>query len=528
MKGLRFPLAVLLLHAWLFPWLPELRSPNELSRLLLARAIVDHGTLTLDAEVARWGRVGDLAVRGGHLYCSKAPGVSFAAVPAYAAVRALRGEGVSERAALFFARLLSGMVPAAVAAQLLRRILERRFPEKLALAGATVFALGTVFWPYSTFLMSHGPQAAALVACWYFLDRARQHPESPVPVRPGRRPTGRLVAVTHGNYPAAGLCAGLAVLCEYPAVLGAAALAAYGLASARHKLRASARWLAGFAVPIAALAAYHWAAFGSPLRTAYSFLDNPVFTSWHARGLLGVGAPRLDALVLSFLDPYRGLLAWSPFLALALPGFAFLWRRDRALAALCGGALALYAWFTASFTWESWGWTVGPRHLVALSAFLVPPALEAGERLRNRGLGVVPAALALLSIANVALTMAVCPYLPDDLRNPIHQLVVPLARMGLRSHDLLGMALGTASPWTLLPWLAGLVPVALLAAAAFLPHGTASFRASVLSGAVALAAVLFLAGSFLGGPDRFEVTRRFVLERFEPRPGRAPGLFAPP
>ena len=531
MRGAGFLAGVLVTYAWLFPWLPALRSPNELSRLYQTRAIVDDHSLSVNQQIARRGMVGDLSVKDGRYYPNKAPGLSFAAVPAYAALKLVRGgaEGVSDRAGIFFLRLLVCMVAGAIAAERMRRILLRRYGPPLALAGATILALGTIMWPYSTLFMSHGPAAAALVACWYYLDRAREHPDSPAPVRRGRMPhVLELVEVARGNYALAGFFAGMALLFEYTSAVGLLALAAYGLAGARHKGRAAIHALAGFLPFALALGLYHRAAFGSAFATGYAYLVNPTFQAWHGRGFLGVGAPSLGALVASFVAPSRGLFAYSPFLALALPGLWLLWQRDRALAMLSGSALVLYGAFTASYTFEAWGWTVGPRHITPLAAFLTPPAMEAAEWLRARGLGLFAAALALASIGGMAVLMAAGPYLPEELSNPVHQLSLPLLAQGFHAHTLLGMLLHTASSWTLLPWLALLVPLGLRAALAFVPHGPSGVRNSSLAGAAALASVLFLAGATVGGPDRYEGTRRFMEERWEPVAGNAPGVLAGP
>lgn len=510
MSRLRFPLAVLVAYAWLFPWLPELRSPNELARLYQSRAIADDHSLSVNAQLLRHGTLGDLSVKDGRTFPNKAPGVSLLGAPVYAAVRVLRGgaERVTDRAGVFFLRLVLCMVPGAIAAELLRRILARRLAPATALAGATAFALSVPMWPYSTLLMSHGPTAAALVGAWYALERARDG------------------GAEHWHL-AAGLLSGLAVLLEYTSALMLLPLALYGLAGAGRKARAAALLVAGALPPLLALALYHQAAFGSPFDTGYRHLVNPTFTAWMGRGFMGLSRPSLAALGAAFLGPARGLFFFSPFFLLALPGLALLWGRDRPLALLSGAALALYGLFAASFPAEAWGWTVGPRHLAPLTAFLLPPALEAVERLRARGLGVVPAALALLSVGTAALVMATGPYLPDELTNPVRQLSVPLAALGLHAHDLLGMAIGSASPWTLAPWAALVALMAARAAGAFLPHA-APLRLSSLAGAVALALVLFLAGGLLGGPDRFEGTRQFMVQRWEPVPGGAPGIFAGP
>lgn len=538
MKLLALPLVVLVLYAWLFPWIPALRSPNELSRLYQARAIVEDHSLSVNKQIARHGPVGDLSVKDGRYYPNKAPGVSFLGAATLAAVRAARGspvlsrtpdegrdeDAVPEGEAVYWLRLFVCMLPGAAAAELLRRILARRFEPPLAASGAIVFALGTIMWPYSTFLMSHGPTAASVVACWWATERAR--------ATRGRR-----------WWALAGFMGGWAVLLEYTSALALLPLllllgcrawvppplesspAGDGLSprgtvsptKGKQRPGAVLATALGFLPPILALALYHQAAFGNPFHTGYRHLVNPVFTEWHARGFMGVGAPSLRALAGSLLDPARGLFSWSPFLALGVPGIIPLWRRDRPLALLCAAELCLYALFTASFTYHAWGWVVGPRHITPACAFLVPPALAVAEWLRDRGWGFVAAGLALSGMAVLALTVAVCPYLPEELTNPIWQLVLPLARKGLRSPDVLGMALHTTSRVTLLPWLALLLVTAGWASIALSHHpGTRSRPRSpsfALLLALLLAVGLFGARSRLGGPDLFEDARRFMESR---------------
>ena len=63
---------------------------NAAVRFDLVRAVVEQGTVRIDGYETN---TGDLAYRDGHYYCDKAPGLSFAAVPVYAAVHPLAGEG---------------------------------------------------------------------------------------------------------------------------------------------------------------------------------------------------------------------------------------------------------------------------------------------------------------------------------------------------------------------------------------------------------------------------------------------------
>ena len=69
---------------------------NQNARFDLVRAIVERGTLRIDAYESN---TGDKAERDGHLYSDKAPGVSLTALPMYAAVHALGGRGAARRTA---------------------------------------------------------------------------------------------------------------------------------------------------------------------------------------------------------------------------------------------------------------------------------------------------------------------------------------------------------------------------------------------------------------------------------------------
>jgi hypothetical protein len=278
------------------------------------------------------------------------------------------------------------------------------------------------------------------------------------------------------------------------------------------------RAAAGFLPAILLLAAYHQLAFGSPFHTGYHHLVNPAFTAYHARGFLGVGAPSLRALAAHLFDPARGLFLWAPFLALGVPGLWLLARHDRPLAILCGAELALYAAFAASFNFEAWGWSVGPRHVATLCAFLVPPALTSAVWLRERGAGFVASALALAGMAKLALTVAVCPYLPEELTNPVWQLVVPLARAGLRARTAVELASGGRATWSLLPWaaVAGAAWAAIAAPLSVRAEGGAPARRAALPAALTLllAVALLAADARLGGADRFAATRAFMAQAF--------------
>src|SRR5262249_8366904 len=103
-----------LIYLLSFPYHPRLRSPNELSRLMQTRALVDFGELNLDRAMGIYGPVGDLSFFRGHYYPSKAPFLSFAAVPIYWTLRVVTGSGIGrvpEIPLVFTARLFLTVLP---------------------------------------------------------------------------------------------------------------------------------------------------------------------------------------------------------------------------------------------------------------------------------------------------------------------------------------------------------------------------------------------------------------------------------
>jgi hypothetical protein len=79
-------------------------------------------------------------------------------------------------------------------------------------------------------------------------------------------------------------------------------------------------------------------------------------------------------------DQEFGLLVYAPVLALALPGFVFLWRRDRRLAT--GAGLAVLAVVVTAGTWHMWrgGFNPPARFLVPIAPLLAVAAALAFER----------------------------------------------------------------------------------------------------------------------------------------------------
>jgi hypothetical protein len=138
-----------------FPYHPGLRSPNELCRLWQTYALVDDGSLAINPALRDHGRVGDLSVmrtpEGPRYYPSKAPLLSFAAVPIYAALQALAGGGrfaVGELLLVFWSRFFLTVLPTLLMLLLLWRFLRAHLSEAVSDALVVTYALGA--WPSAT------------------------------------------------------------------------------------------------------------------------------------------------------------------------------------------------------------------------------------------------------------------------------------------------------------------------------------------------------------------------------------------
>lgn len=431
---------VLALYLLAFPYHPHLRSPNELCRLWQTRALVEHGTLDINRALQEYGRVGDLSVKEGRFYPSKAPLISFAAVPIYTALRAVKGspQAVTELELVFWSRLLLTVLPTLLMLALVRRFLRAHVREAFADALTVAYALGTLAFSYSLLFMSHQATAVLLFTSFYALWRC---------ARGEWRARGYLVA---------GAAAGASVVAEYTSGLGVVCLLVYGVLSlwfqdgTRRERLGRIATNAGLtmlgALPfVLALMAYHQAAFGHPLESGYKYLADAGYQPWHLGGFLGIRTPDPRAFALSFFSPLRGLFALSPLLLLGIFGLVLLVRRalrDRSFAAIAGFSVLLvlaYTYFTSSFSYESWGWTTGPRHLTGLVPFLLLPVALTLERIRASGrsewlgLGAGLAAGAVL----VTGLLSLLNYIPDDVSSPLFALSLPLFLEGYLPPTLL-------------------------------------------------------------------------------------------
>lgn len=415
-----------------FPYFEATRNANERPRLLQGMALVDEGSWSIDGPAARGLEPGPDVSRSevdGHLYPNKPPGTSLVAAAAYRVARALETdqEPLTLRTYTFWARLLGGVLPTLLlCAWLLRRYAPALGPA-VAAAAVALYALGTPAASYAHLLYGHSLAAALLaVGTGLVLDAGE----------PGAGPRAPAWAALGG------LLAGSAVAVEYGAVLGGLPLAVLLVSRVRRRggVAVLAGGLGGALVPVALLAAYHRAVFGSPWSTGYHHVTNADFAAKHGEGLLGLGTPRWEAFHTHVLSADGGIAWWAPLMVLAL--YALVQQSlaagpGRAEARVHLGLLLAYGLVVSSLSFDG-GWRVGPRYLVVALPSLVLGWGHALAQLRTSrwGMGIV---LALGTYAVVVNVLAADLWPHFDLTNveqPVAEVLLPLWERGREPYDL--------------------------------------------------------------------------------------------
>jgi hypothetical protein len=343
-SGYRFEALVLGLVALAALPVVNLTGPQDRTRYELTRHVVLYGTLTLEPGLF------DRAVFDGRTYSDKAPGMSFLAIPTYEAERlagiAKAPSGWQDEGdlSLWLLRVLTSGLLFLVSVFVVGRLAER-FVQGTGAVTAAIFGTATLAAPLAPTFFEHDAAGALAIAAFALA------------LRGSRR----------GVLALAGLCAGVAVLFEYATALIAVALVV--LCAVRYGRRVA--WFVLGGVPAAlALAAYDWAAFGSPFHLSYRYIVGRLEERQHG-GFFGIGLPTLHGLRdVLFVD--RGLLVFSPVLVAAAAGLVLMWRRGyrgEALVAVVVTVALLVS--DAGYFLPYGGGSPGPRFFAAALPFLV-------------------------------------------------------------------------------------------------------------------------------------------------------------
>lgn len=484
--------------AWLyvFTYSVALNNPNERTRVLQTRAIVEYGQLHVGETFKDprgkllvrdlYGRVhggqfvNDLALVCedtskeppncvGKLYPAKAPGSTLLGVPTLWAMKTLGQlkEGpVSEGRATWWLRwggvtvwVLAGFW---LVGWLLRRAgLTRQEAAKVILVGG----FGTTLFCYGVMFVGHALAGACLIGGIWALERART-----------KIAAGEYNWKMWGWAKAAGVMTAWTVMAEYHAAVAVACVAGWVVVD-----RKLWRALPGFALGAGAvLAVFMWshnAMYGHPLRTGHFFLMSAHNREGQSAGFLGIDRFHFQALVEVIFDPYMGILPLMPWLFLAAwVGVSKLLRRgdplasgatqsaatqpqpesDATLSTLSKGAQRVlvliplvYLIFVSMLAqWRVMnGWSIGPRYLVpAMMPALVVAGIGWVRLVRQKPTrGALLTGMAVASVVVVSALTVVFPQPPAEIRNPFIELAWPLLKEGYGVRNLGMVFLGGAT-----------------------------------------------------------------------------------
>ena len=383
------------------------------ARFDLIRSLLERRTLWIDGYCGY--NTADIVHVGAHYYSVKAPGTSLLGLIPWRILTALLGPLATPGTPMFWALAtwlttaftVSALVAGAVV------VMYRLGGALGASAGrsagvALIMGFATILFPYGTEMTGEPLAAFCLLTSFYLMVAFEREP-----------------AWERALY--AGLLAGWAVLCDFPSMMVATALAVYAL-------RKLPRWLdvvafaAGASAIAAILLAYNWLAFGNPFflsSMAYELVPGNSQFPEQMHGFVGITYPRLRILWDILVDPQRGLFFCNPVLILAIPGFIYFYRRSerRAEFALTAFAFAAFVLFNGSFgkSIVSWGGgtATGPRQMTPATPFMVLPLLFLPE-----AFDVTLAGLGGLSAFVMVMATATNPHFPYEYDNPVRDFAM--------------------------------------------------------------------------------------------------------
>jgi len=401
---------------------------NQGARLAQLHAVVLQGTLTIDAY---HHVTGDKALINGHYYSEKAPAIALLALPAFAvtvATQSLLGVDPDAesgwRVSQWIATAGSVAIVAAAGGVFFFALLLPTLGASLALVATSALFLGSLTLPYATALFAHAGTIGLLaMTMWSVL--------GPSPASRGRDYFG-------------GLCAGLAIASEYPAVFACAMLGLYLVS--RDFGRAFRFGLA--MLPAAALILINnYLSTGSPFVLGYG--SNAAFPEISSANFFGFTLPSQKAITGLLWGEYRGLWFWSPVLLLAVPGVVVLALADRAQALVVVATIFLTLLQAGSFSGWTGGNAVGPRYLTPAIPMLGLAAAYGIKRFPRTG-----TVLTVVSVLLMGMVTAIAIDPPQEVARPLRDYFFVRIQQG-RYVTTLGTLLGL-SP---LPSLAALVAV---------------------------------------------------------------------
>jgi hypothetical protein len=316
----------------------------------------------------------------------------------------------------------------------------RHVPPRSAPVTTLALFLGAAPLPYATMMLSHALVVGLLsIAIWAI---ARQGGCGTEHIGPGM---GHRLSAHRWDL-LAGFACGWALASEYTAGI---VLAGLLLWLASQGWRRAVSFCLAAVPPLLLIPLYSWACFGSPFILPYSL--NASFPEMR-EGLYAIKWPDPETAFHLLLGSARGLLFWTPFLAITIVGYRRLASSNLPFFRLTYAVPAIQIAVISGRTWDwSAGPTLGPRYLAPILPLLALPCALGVQRFPRFGMALAGYSILITTVAT--LTNA-SPPLPGH-PNPLFDLHIPMLLKGQLAPNL-GTVCG------LPPWLSVVLYYAIL------------------------------------------------------------------
>jgi hypothetical protein len=359
-----------LFAAYLLTYTGVIQSSDGLAMFATAESMVRRGAIDSNQLLWMGNQQGNLGPDG-NLYSRKGLGMTLLAVPLVWLASFWPGVGAAQAALL-----LNPLLTAVTGALLFRAGRRLGWRRRTSVAVALIFGLATLAWPYTQTLFSDPVCGFGLAAGAYGLlsysQTARKRYLVLGALAWGVAYLARVVnlvtlpiflaALAAAIFAAEATGAGDLPRAERPASTGDAV---------RRLFLVHWRPLVSYLIPVVLVGVislwWNWARYGSLWDSGY--VESERFDGVWWAGVFGL-----------LVGPGRGLLWYSPALALAAFGVPWFWRRARVGLYVCAAIVLVYVLLYGK--WYMWhgGYSWGPRFLVPALPFLallIGPAWEA-------------------------------------------------------------------------------------------------------------------------------------------------------
>ncbi len=402
---------------------------NENSRLDLTRAIVEHGTTSIDVYA---DNTADGIHHGEHFYSGKAPGSSLLSIPAWYFFTKITpllttNKDLAITYTCFFTIWFSLGLLSALSGVVLYIVLRHLTSHYLALGVTLTYALSTIVFPFSTLFFGHQFVGSLFIISFGILFCTKEKIANKI--QNGEEE----VTLSFNDFCylfLSGFCLSFTFVTEYPSAVVIPFFCLYTLNILKIS-KGLFSVILGCLLSAAILLSYNIISFSDPFFVPYSaYATDPtsVFQR-HKVGLLGITLPSIESTFLITFSFVRGIFICNPVLLFFFPSLFLFFKKgphlqERLLCLfVCIGYFLVNAGYGPELTYAGGGTSIGARHLIPA----IPFALILIACFLKRYPISQPLFLLLSTISSCIMiaSTSVEPRFPYDYDNPIIDFALP-------------------------------------------------------------------------------------------------------